>query len=90
MLQVGGIVIRRKIQITVESERVLVMRQAKDGTRSWCDVCAKQVEMLRVADLSGSALTSLSTIFGEAPSSKPHLVKAPSGLTFVCLNSLVS
>ena len=80
--------IRRRISITVETDRILFMRQTKDSTKSWCDVCSRQVEMLRVADLSDSVVANLSTMFGEAEATRLHVVKAPSGITFVCLNFL--
>ncbi|MGH9967744.1 MAG: hypothetical protein ACREBG_07890 [Pyrinomonadaceae bacterium] len=74
--------IRRRIQITVESDKTLIMRERKNFTKIWCDVCSRQVEMLMLAD-------DRDVMFSEADARRLHVVKTPSGLIFVCLNSLI-
>ena len=79
---------RRTIQITVESKQILIMRQRRNHKKCWCDVCGQQVEMLLIGE--ARAIADFRTAYGEVESEGLHLVKTPSGVTFVCLNSLVA
>lgn len=82
---------RRKIQITVESNHLLILRQRKTITKSWCEACEMQVEMLTVSDNTDLALTKWRDLVNQAEGRQVHVVRhSETGLTLVCLNSLMA
>ena len=82
---------RRKIQITVESNHLLILRQRKTITKAWCEACEMQVEMLMVRDNTELALTKWRDLVNQAEGRRVHVVPHnETGLTLVCLNSLMA
>jgi len=80
---------RRKIQITVESNHLLILRQRNIRTKSWCEACEMQVEMLTVMDNTDLALNKWRDLVNQGR--RIHVVRhTETGLTLVCLNSLIA
>lgn len=80
---------RRKIEITVESNHLLILRQRNTRTKSWCEACEMQVEMLTVMDNTELALNKWRDLVNQGR--RIHVVRqTETGLTLVCLNSLIA
>ena len=95
-LSTDGILPRKKMmkkakritRITLETERVLVIR----GQRSrdvWCDVCGAQVQMVTLGEASSIAGVSELVVCRRIDARSLHSTETPDGRIFICLNSLL-
>ena len=78
----------RKMKITVENERLLVVSQ-RQGTESWCEGCSARVRMLSPAEASALAAVSDRTIFRQIESRQLHFTETSEGAVLICINSLL-
>jgi hypothetical protein len=78
----------RRMKITVEKERLLVVSQ-RQGTESWCEECSARVRMLRPGEAAAVANVSDRTIFRQIESRRLHFNETSDGAVLVCLNSLL-
>jgi len=78
----------RKVKITVENERLLVVSQ-RQGNASWCEDCHATVRMLSPAEASALAAVSDRTIFRQIESRRLHFTETSEGAVLICLNSLL-
>ena len=78
----------RKTEITIETYEVLVVGRRGRISRRWCASCGKQVAAV---SLNAKSLSDLSeeSIGQQAQSGRFHLIKAVSGPSLICLNSLL-
>lgn len=78
---------RQRIEITAETEQVIILRRAHRVT-AWCPVCAAEVEM--VLPETAALLTGLSCrqLFRRVEDQRLHFQETPDGRLFFCLNSL--
>jgi hypothetical protein len=77
---------KRRTELTVETRRILVIRQRGRLPKGWCERCGKQVRMINLedatqADLSWPAITRLVEAGGN------HFTASADETTFICLNS---
>jgi hypothetical protein len=80
---------KRRTDIMVETDQVLVIRQQRSLTQTWCQGCAEQVKMVTVEQAAAVAGVSLRAIFRRVEAGKLHFTETPDGLLFICLNSLL-
>lgn len=78
---------KRKVEITIERERVLVARGRK-RMEVWCASCGKQVSMMTADDAAIAARVNSRTIFRWVEAGKIHYMETPEGLLFICPYSL--
>lgn len=78
----------RRMKITVENERLLVVSQRR-GTESWCEECSATVRMLRPGEAAAVANVSDRTIFRQIESRRLHFTEGSDGAVLICLNSLL-
>ena len=81
---------KRKTDITVETDQVVVIRQQKKLARAWCGQCAGQAKMLTIAQAAAVACVSQRTIFRRVEAGLLHFTETPDGVLFICLNSLLT
>ena len=79
--------IRKRTEITVEIDRLLVIRGQK-RMFAWCASCARHQEMLATDDAALAARVKSSTIFRWAESGRIHCTETPEGLLLICPESL--
>jgi hypothetical protein len=84
----GGTVKDRKIEITVETCEVLLVRQRGTLNFGWCADCSKQVALISLSDACSSGL-SAEEIHRQAEAGLLHLIEIIKGVPFICLNSLL-
>jgi hypothetical protein len=80
---------KRRTDITVETDQVVVIRQHKSLARAWCEQCAGQVKILTVGQAAAVASVSQRTIFRRVEAGLLHFTETPDGVLFICLNSLL-
>jgi hypothetical protein len=78
----------RKMKITVENERLLVVSRRR-GSESWCDECSARVRMLSPGEAAALASVSDRTIFRQIESRRLHFTETSEGAVLICLNSLL-
>jgi hypothetical protein len=78
----------RRMRITVENERLLVVSHQK-GVESWCEECGASVRMLRPGEAAAIANVSDRTIFRQIESRRLHFTEGSDGAVLICLNSLL-
>jgi DNA-directed RNA polymerase specialized sigma24 family protein len=79
---------RSRTEITIETERRLVIRNRKRMIEDWCEGCARISTMAtpeEVVDLTGISSRS---IYRLAESGAIHFIETEEGLLLVCLNSV--
>jgi len=80
---------KKRTEITVETDQVLIIRQRRSGVRAWCDGCAEQVKMARAEEAAALAGVTARTIYRWVEAEKVHFTETPDGSLFICLNSLL-
>ena len=73
---------RRRIEITVETEQVIILRERGERITGWCPVCAESVQMLAAAEADA--------LVGLAADTQLHFTEMPDGTLRLCLNSLLN
>ncbi len=79
---------RRRIEITVESHRILVMHRRSSLLEGWCERCGKQVAMIHLQEAAHEGLSSRA-ITSRVEEGQFHFTASADGLSFICLNSLL-
>lgn len=79
---------QKRTEITIETERSLVVSQRRQRTVLWCKQCASTLPMLTVDVAARIACTTPLVIFGLVEAGRLHAVVTPEGRLFVCSNSL--
>jgi hypothetical protein len=80
---------KKGTEITVETERVLVIRRRYRAVEEWCAGCKETVLMIRPDQAAAVAGRSLREIFSEVEAAALHFVEKPDGMLLICLNSLL-
>ena len=79
---------RTRTEITIETERILIIRKRKGSILTWCSTCAQQVQMIKVDEAATIARVSSRTIYRWVEAEKVHFAETPEGLLLICLSSL--
>jgi hypothetical protein len=79
---------KKRTEITIETDRVLIIKRPKGSVPGWCPKCVQQVEM--VAPDYATAITRVSTrtIYRWVEAEKIHFTERPDGMLLICLNSV--
>ncbi len=79
---------RRRTEITIETEKLLVVTSRKSATLATCSSCAGQVKMVTAAE--AAILTGIGTrsVYRWIEEGRVHFLEPSDGLLLVCLNSL--
>jgi len=80
---------KRKAAVTIETERLLVIRRSHAPVESWCVICAAQVDMVGVQE--GAAITGASEreVFQLSESGAIHFAETTEGRALFCVPSLL-
>jgi hypothetical protein len=78
---------RTKTEITIETERVLIVRRRRSPARLWCNHCARVLSMLTLDELSIAAGISSQVILELAEAGGIHLASTTEDGLFICPNS---
>jgi hypothetical protein len=81
---------KTRTEITVETERILVIRRRYRAIEAWCESCAQQVVMIRPDQAAAVSGQSLRSIFGDIERAALHFMEQPDGMLLICLNSLLN
>lgn len=82
-----GIMASKRTEITVETQRTLIIRRSQTQT-AWCQECGRDVEVVDVKDAAEFGGTTQPLLLGRMESDTWHLCDK-GGKQFICLASLL-
>ncbi|HWO01051.1 MAG TPA: helix-turn-helix domain-containing protein [Blastocatellia bacterium] len=78
----------RRIEITIETDRALVIRRRSGWVKAWCRECGKTVTMVTPDEASALAHVSSRTVYRWVETRRLHFAETLDGRLLICLNSL--
>ena len=79
---------RNRTEITIETDRVLVLSRRKVSVVAWCHECGQRKKMITVDEAAAIAGVSSQTIYRWADAQKLHFTETADGVLMVCAASL--
>ena len=79
---------KRITEITVETERFLILHRETRRVRVWCARCHSDVGTATPSEVAAQAGVSLAAIYAWAAAGEVHLGFTAEGEAFICLKSL--
>lgn len=79
---------KKKATITVETERLLVIRRSRHMVDLWCHACQADVKMVGIDEAAALAGISQRTVFHLAEAGEIHFMETVEGEALFCINSL--
>ncbi len=81
---------KRKIEITVETHQMVVIRRNRKSIQAWCNECGEEVEMIRPEEAAALPGTSSRIVFQWIEDARVHFSETPEGSLLICINSLLN
>ena len=85
----SGMKRRKKTEIIVERDQVLVIRKLDHRARRWCAECGEQVLMVSVDDAASIAGLTSRAVYRQVETGQVHFSETTDGSLLICLNSLM-
>jgi len=79
---------RRRTEVVLEFEEVVVKRASRARDLAWCEVCRKHVQMMTPDDAAIVAGVSARTVFQWIEASKIHFIELSRDQLLVCGSTL--
>jgi hypothetical protein len=79
---------RKKTEIIVEREQVLIIRRLDDRQPRCCAECSGQAQMVSVDEAAALGRLSARAIYRRVEAGQLHFIETADGLLLVCVNSL--
>jgi len=79
---------KRKTQITIETDRVLVIHRPRRPVIAWCAECSDHVKMITPDEAAAVNGISTRAMYRWIEAERIHFTETHQGSLFVCLNSL--
>ena len=80
---------KKKATITVETERLLVVRRSRHTVDRWCHACQAGVKMISIDEAAAIASISQRTVFHLAEAGEIHFMETAGGQALFCIRSLL-
>jgi len=78
---------KRRAEITIETHRLLVVRQQGRSVQGWCEDCMAEVELITANEAAVRAEVGSRTIYRWIENGNTHFIE-DLGVVFVCAASL--
>ena len=79
---------KRRVEITVERHKLIVMRRCRGHPLRWCRQCTKGVMMLRPEEAAAAAGVTVRTVNRWVEAEVVHFEETPDGRLLICANSV--
>jgi excisionase family DNA binding protein len=79
---------KRRIEITVEKRRLIVLKRQRRSVLEWCGGCGRKVQMLTPDQAATIANVSSRTIYRRVEAGEMHYMETAEGRLLVCANSI--
>ena len=80
---------KRRTEITIETERLLLLRESSRSLLLWCDECRAQVRMVTPAEAAVMASVSVRAICRQVEAGELHFIETPDWPVLICLDSVL-
>jgi hypothetical protein len=80
---------RERTEVTVEIDRLLVIRKTSRPVSGWCAECAEQVRLLTPEAAATAAGVSVRTIYRRVEARELHFTETAEGRLLICLTSIL-
>ena len=80
--------VKKTAKLTIETERVLVIRKRGGSRRAMCPVCGEMVDLLTVDEAAAFARISSRAVFRLVEAEGIHFTETVEEVLLICLNSL--
>jgi hypothetical protein len=79
---------QKRTEITIETERFLVVSHRHDRASLWCHHCSSDLPMVTVDEAATATSRTPLVIFRLVEAGRLHFAVSPEGRHFICPNSL--
>lgn len=79
---------KRMTKITLETERIIWLRQRRGFAPVWCAGCGDKTRMVSADEAALLTRMSARTLYRWIEAERIHFTETPDGLLMVCLKSL--
>ena len=79
----------KRTEITIESDRLVVLSKRKVSVVSWCRECNQRVKMITVDEAASIAGVTSRTMYRWADAEELHFTETSEGRLLICCESLV-
>ena len=80
---------KRRTEITIETDRLFVIRGRSATPTGWCKACRAQVEMVTTDRAAVMRSTSSRAIYRLIENERLHYTETPQGMMLICVKSLL-
>ena len=78
-----------RTEITIKTDRILVIRRSRRSLPVWCDECAEPSRMLTTEEAARVSGIAMRTICLLVATDKVHFKEIADGLLLICTKSLL-
>ena len=86
----GGVRTTKRTEITIETDRIVVLSRRKVSVASWCRECNRRVSMVTVDEAASIAGVSSRTVYRWIETERIHSIETSERLLLACLHSLMT
>ena len=79
---------KRKAKLTIETERVLILRVGASERRGKCEACGKLVRLITVDEAAMLAQVGSRAIYRMVEAEQIHFIETSEELLLICFNSI--
>jgi excisionase family DNA binding protein len=79
---------KKRTKLTIETERVLVIRRGRAGREAVCEACQEVVQLLSVDEAATLTRVGARKIYRMVEAGKIHFTQTNEKLLLICFNSL--
>jgi hypothetical protein len=80
---------KRRTKLTIETDRVLIIRGGRTERRAMCDACGELVRLVTVDEAAMLAQVGSRAIYRLVEAEKIHSIETDNELLLICFNSIV-
>lgn len=78
----------KRTEITIETDRILVLSRRKVSLVAWCNECSQRTKMVTVDEAATIAGVTSRTMYRWADAEKLHFTETAEGVLMICFSSL--
>ena len=79
---------KRTIKLTIETERVFVIRRLSASRRARCEACGEEIRLVTADEAAALTRVSSRAIYRLVEAEKLHFIETDQKLLLICFNSL--
>jgi len=84
----GAVRTTKRTEITIETDRIVVLSRRKVSVVSWCHECTQMTKMVTVDEAAAIAGVTSRTMYRWVDAEKLHFSETAEGVLIICFNSL--